>query len=93
MAKKYQEIIKLHKYCVKIGVPATLEELFDGYAIRFTNRWGDFVQHMWSYGAECGYVEPAIGCKLDYTAVTLKQAKDLVRRHKEKLIGGALNGT
>lgn len=93
MAKeKYREILKLHKYCTKIGIPAMLEELYDGYAIRFANRWGDFVQHMYSYGAECGCVEPAIGSRLDYSAVSLKQAKALVKRHKDKLMGGADNG-
>ena len=82
---EYREIVKLHLYCIKIGIPATLEEFLGGYAIRFPGG-GDFVQHKHSYGAENGCVEPAIGSRLDYTAVPLKNAKALVRRHKEKLI-------
>jgi hypothetical protein len=61
-----------------------LEKLFDGYAIRF-NSGGDFVQHQYSYGSSVGCVEPAIGSRLDYTAVPLKNAIALVRRHKDKL--------
>lgn len=84
MAKYYMEIIMLYEYCKKIGLRATLEELFDGHKIVFPNG-GDFVQHQFSYGADCGCVEPAIGSKADYKAVTLENAKRLVRRHKDKL--------
>lgn len=80
----YREIVSLYEYCRKIGIEVTLENMFDGFAIRFPSG-GDFIQHGWSYGSGCGCVEPAIGSKADYTAVTLENAKRLVRRHKEKL--------
>ena len=86
MEKKieYNEIKELYKYCVKIGINAVLETLYDGYAIRFPNG-GDFIQHQYSYGGDLGCVEPAIGCRADYTAVSLRNAKALVKRHKDKL--------
>lgn len=65
-------------------IPAKLEPMFDGFAIRFPNG-GDFIQHRGSYGCDGGCVEPAIECKLDYTAVPLKNAKALVKYHKERL--------
>lgn len=83
--EKYKEIWELKRYCEKIGVDCTIERLYDGYAIRFKKINGDFVQHYGSYGSGCGCVEPAIGCRLDYRAVTLKQAKGLVRRRRLKL--------
>lgn len=86
MTEKYKEIIKLYHYCEKLLIPATLEPLFDGFAIRFPNG-GDFVQHRGSYGCDNGCVEPAIGSRVDYTSVPLKKAKSLVKRHKEKLCG------
>ncbi len=82
--ERYREILKLHTYCEKTGIECRLEKLFDGYAIRFNNG-GDFIQHHGSYGCEAGCVEPAIGSRLDYTAVPLKNALALVRRHKDKL--------
>lgn len=81
---KYTEILELHEYCLKTGVEARLEPCWDGYAIRFNNG-GDFVQHDGSYGCLSGCVEPAIGCRLDYSAVDLKQAKALVKYHKDRL--------
>ena len=83
-SEKYKEILKLHTYCVKTGVECRLENLFDGYAIRF-NSGGDFIQHRGSYGCDVKCVEPSIGSRLDYTAVPLKNAMALVRRHKDKL--------
>jgi hypothetical protein len=83
---KYIEIIKLFTYCSDIGIRCTLLPLYDGYKILFRNG-GDVVQHSGSYGGTCGCVEPNIGSRLDYTAVSLKNAKLLVRRHKEKLNG------
>lgn len=80
----YMEILALYEYCKKIGINAILESFFDGYVIRFPNG-SDFIQHGWSYGSKNGCVEPAIGSKLDYTAVPLDNAKRLVYRHKEKL--------
>ena len=84
MEEKYKEILKLHAYCEKIGVHAELEALFDGYAIQFQNG-GGVIQHGYSYGNDCGCVEPAIGCNLDYSAVPLETAMSLIRRHKNKL--------
>jgi hypothetical protein len=81
---KYAEIRKLYRYCLTIGINAELEPMFDGYAIRFVSG-GDFIQHLGSYGHDIGCVEPAIGCRLDYTAVPLKNAKALVKHHKERL--------
>ena len=82
--REYKEILELHRYCQKTGVQAVLEHFIDGYAIRFLSG-GDFVQHQYSYGSKYGYVEPAIGCRSDYSAVSLKDAKRLVYRHKKKL--------
>lgn len=81
---EYKEILELHNYCQKTGVQSVLEVCWDGYAIRFLSG-GDFIQHKHSYGSEYGCVEPAIGCRLDYTPVPLKNAKRLVYRHKKKL--------
>ena len=80
----YNEILELYEYCNKIGVQATLEKQWDGYAIRFPCG-ADFVQHYGSYGSKAGCVEPALGCRLDYTAVSLKSAKRLVEYHKDRL--------
>jgi hypothetical protein len=81
---KYTQIQKLYRYCLHLGIKAELKEIFDGYKICFPNG-NDFVQHQHSYGAYVGYVEPAICCRLDYCPVSLKQAKDLVRYHKDRL--------
>lgn len=83
----YSEILKLHEYCQKIGVESTLSDLFDGFALRFPDG-SDFVQHRYSYGSRDGCVEPSIGSKSDYTAVSLESAKRLVRRNKSRLNGG-----
>lgn len=80
----YTEIQKLFDYCIKIGINAKIAKIYDGYIIVFPNA-SDVVQHQYSYGSERGYVEPLIGCGLDCTAVTLKQAKALVKYHKERL--------
>ena len=92
MAERYEEIKELHKFCLKQGIDATLEPFFDGFAIRFPKGFGDFVQHRFSYGSGNGCVEPAIGSRLDYTAVRLADAKALVIRNRERLIGRADNG-
>lgn len=93
MKKKepYKEILKLSKYCEKIGVKHTLEPFYDGYSILFGEKW-DIVQHRFSYGSSRGCVEPAIGCRSDYSAVSLDSAKKLVKRYKERLNGVAQNG-
>ena len=81
---KYTEIQKLFDYCIKNGINAELEPCCDGYKICFPNGT-DFVQHRYSYGGEIGFVEPAIGCRLDYKIASLKQAKNLVKYHKDRL--------
>lgn len=82
--EKYKEILELHKYCEEIGVHTVLRQLYDGYHILFKNG-GDVVQHRYSYGSACGCVEPAFGSDLDYSAVSLENAKELIRIHKDKL--------
>ncbi len=84
--QKYKEILELYDYCLKIHIPSVLEDCWDGFAIRFPSG-GDFVQHDHSYGSHSGCVEPAIGSRLDYSPVPLKNAKLLVKRRKEKLCG------
>lgn len=81
---KYKEILELYAFCREIGIDAKLEQLFDGFKLSFPNG-GDFVQHYASYGGKYGYVEPAIGCNRDYTAVEVSMAKLLVRRNKHML--------
>lgn len=83
MSEKYPEILELYAFCEKEKIPVALEKLYDGYAIRFPDG-GDFVQHYGSYGNDRGCVEPAIGCKRDYTAVPLRDAKMLVTWHRFK---------
>ena len=74
---KYQEINELYDFCVKHKIKARFESLYDGYAIRFPNG-SDIVQHRYSYGSAKGFLEPAIGCAIDYTPVSLILAKLLV---------------
>jgi hypothetical protein len=81
---KYTTIQRLFDYCIKIGIKAELKPMFDGWCIRFQGG-GDFVQHFGSYGHDNDCVEPCIGCRIDYTAVSLKNAKALVRYHKDRL--------
>lgn len=84
-AIKYREILKLRKFCDTHGVETRLERAFDGYVLRFNNG-ADFAQHHGTEGSDAGCVEPGkISRTLDYTAVTLEQAKSLVRTHKDKL--------
>ena len=82
--REYKEILELKEYCDKLGIENTLVTMYDGYSIRF-KKGGDFIQHQYSYGYDCGCVEPAIGSRLDYSAVELKKAKSLVKRWKDKL--------
>ena len=81
---KYNEILKLYAYCLKIGVNVDISPMFNGYCIRFKNG-GDVIQHDGSYGSYCGCVEFAIGSRVDYKGISLKNAKQLVLRNKEKL--------
>ena len=87
---KYKEIIELYGYCQKIGVDADISPMLGGFCIRFKNG-GDVIQHDCSYGRDCGCVGPAIGSRLDYTGIPLKNAKALIRRYKDKL-NGVLKG-
>ena len=89
--EKYRSILKLKEYCDELGIECKLSTMFDGYRIDFRN--GDVIQHEYSYGADEGCVEFAIGCKADYTAVTLKNAKAIIKRHKEKMIKENANET
>ncbi len=83
--ESYREIVELYGYCVKIGINANLEECHDGWAIRFPDG-SDFIQHHSSYGVGHGCVEPAVnGCRKNYAAMTLKHAKQLVKRRKDYL--------
>jgi hypothetical protein len=82
---RYTEIQELYDYCIKIGIKAELKPMFDGYCLIFSGGGGDFIQHCGSYGHDNGCVEPCISCRLDYTAVPLKNAKALVKRHKDRL--------
>lgn len=75
---EYREINELYDFCVKHKIKARFENHFDGYAIRFPNG-ADIIQCRYSYGSARGCVEPAIGCAIDYTPVSLVLAKLLVK--------------
>ena len=79
----YKEIIELHNYCRSLGIECSLEKLFDGYKLNLP-KGGDIIQHQYSYGAHLGYLEPAIGSKKDYSPITLKGAKTMVRKRYYK---------
>lgn len=88
--EKYKEILELYEHCKKNGIEVELEELYDGYAIRFKNG-ADFVQHKYSYDSNIGCVEPAaVDDEYDYTAVDLNTAKKLVDLHKAELKEGVV---
>lgn len=85
----YREIISLYDFCMSNGVTCVLSPLFDGCEIQFPNG-GDFVQHFGSCGARSGCVEPAgIDPDLDYSAVSLEDAKALVIANKAHLLENA----
>ena len=81
---KRTEIKNLFDYCIEKGIDANIVPLYDGYKICFPNG-GSFVQHSYSWGGNCGYVEPEIGCSRDKTAVTSNEARHLVRYYKDRL--------
>ena len=86
---KYNEILELKDYCDEIGVIAKLVTCHDGFAIVF-NCDGDVVQHEYSYGANSGKVEFAIGItNMDYTPIPLDVAKNNIKRLKNYLNAGA----
>ena len=80
---EYKEINELYDFCVKHKIKARFESLYDGYAIRFPNG-GDIKQHRYSYGSAKGFLEPAIGCAIDYTPVPIVLAKLLVKERYGK---------
>ena len=88
---RYIDIHKLFFYCKTIGVYAEISPLFDGWKITFKNG-SDVIQHRYSYGSVYGCVEFAIGSRADYRPTSLKNAKAIVRRHKEKLNGELKGG-
>ena len=83
---RYFEIWALYVFCRKLGIDAEIMPLFDGWKLSFPDG-SDFVQHEFSYGSGEGCVEPAIGCELDYSEVTLWRARALVTAHRERLAG------
>lgn len=88
---KYSEIFVLYEFCKENGIKCRIIPLYDGHKICFRNG-RDFVQHRFSYCAEGGCVEPAIGDEEhDYTPVPLERAKELVLKHLDTLRGGKLN--
>lgn len=80
----YEEIQELYEYCLEIEIKATLLPMYDGHKICFNNG-GNFAQHQYSYRSDEGYVEAAIGCKFDHLGMRLKNAKALVKYHKDQL--------
>lgn len=80
----YEEIQELYEYCQSIGLEVTLKPLDDGYKLCFKDG-GDIVQHEYSYRSDEGCVEPAIGSRADYMGIPLKNAKAIVRYHKDRL--------
>lgn len=82
--ERYEEIKRLHQYCNKIGLPAILKPEFDGYVLYFPNG-GEFNQHKGSIGHDYNCVEPSIGCKTDFKAVSFEIAKILIDAHKDRL--------
>ena len=83
--RKYGEILALYRYCVEAGMDVRLERLHDGWAVRFPNG-GDFAQHAGTYGTHDGFVEPAIGCEVDYSPVSLREAEKLICENRKRLM-------
>lgn len=82
MKEKYSEIWRLKDWCERLGIPHSMQDLYDGYKLCFYDKArGNFVQHKHSYGAEHGCVEPEIDSKFDYRPVSLRKAKWLVLLH------------
>lgn len=90
----YSEILCLYDFCGEHGICVELHRIFDGYLIRFFDG-SDFAQHFGTYGSDRGCVEPAgIDPDMDYSAVSLEEAKQLVLKKKEYFCGkgGGSNG-
>ena len=81
---RYFEIWALYVFCRKLGIDAEIEPLFDGWRLLFPDG-SDFIQHEFSYGSGEGCVEPAIGCELDYSEVSLWRARALVTAYRERM--------
>lgn len=83
---RYFEIWALYVFCRKLGIDAEITPLFDGWRLLFPDG-SDFVQHEFSYGSGEGCLEPAIGCELDYSEVSLESAEALVVAYQKRLTG------
>ena len=79
----YQEIVKLHQYCDKLGIPCALEPFDDGYVLQIRNSGLKFSQHRYTEKSKEGYIEPSVGSRLDHMPVTLASAKGLASRNKD----------
>ena len=75
----YKEIQELYKWCVAANISCTLESLYDGYKIKFSDG-ADMVQHCGSYRGKEGYIEPAgFSEEYDYSPVALIYCWVLIR--------------
>ena len=85
-SNEYTAIIKLSLYCTELGISHQLKEYRDGYVILFDviidGEHPDIAQHDGIYGSHRNYVEFAIGCEGDFSAVDLKQAKWIVYNNR-----------
>lgn len=82
---RYNEIKELYSFCLDNGIVCTFEPFIDGYAIIFNNG-ADVTQHKGSYGHGSGCVEFGYTYKeIDFTAVTLDEAKQFILENKEEL--------
>ena len=76
----YQEIIKLYQWCKKNHIHCVLDQLFDGYVLKFLDG-ADIIQHGGSYGNTNGCVESAgIDPDYDYSAVPLEKMKEILSK-------------
>lgn len=74
----YKQILALHLMCRDRQIPHTLENLYDGYKIQFPDG-ADIVQHLGSYEARGGCVEPlGFGIEFDCKPHTLATAWGLI---------------
>lgn len=79
---QYQEILRLDKLLTKVGIPHTLNRLFDGWQIRVRGRGrrgGSIIQHLTSYGAFKDRVEVAgFGLRDPKGYLTAEQALEYI---------------
>lgn len=82
---KYDEIRKLKDFCIEHEIVCIFERFLDGWALRF-NCGADVVQHKGSYGSGWGCVEFGYTyTDIDFTAVTLDNAKKFILENKDYL--------